>query len=209
MKVIDVLNALKHGELSNSHLSEALLDPTTDRSQVFNYINRAIVDINNEFNLNESEVFLTLQENVAKYSISAAKVIKIIGVFRSDGVELSLNGAADPLMSVYIPSFNNIEYYGLNKASATTTDFLSIIYLKEFDKVVTDLDDISLPTTFLECITSYVGYLAQHSLGIADNTVATGFKVTYLESISKVRRLGLIPDVYSKHAYWLTKKGFV
>lgn len=208
MKVIDVLEALKYGELANSHLSESLLDVSADRSQVYNYINRAIGDINTEFNLNESEFLLTLQDNVAKYTITSVKALKILHAFRSDGLELSLNSTIDPLLSVYIPSFNRIEYYGLNNASATVSDYLSIIYLKEFDKVVSDLDEIPLTEAFLECISSYVGYLAQHSLGIADNTVAMGFKVNYLESIAKVKRLGLIPDVNGK-TFWLTSKGFI
>jgi len=208
MLVRDVLEYLKYGELANTQLADDLLDPTKEKLQVYSYLNRAVSEINKEFSLNQQEYHIDLKEGVARYYLSGSKAIKIMAAYKSDGTELSMNNDQDPLLSLFTPTFNVVEYYGDNLASGSVTDFLSVIYLREYDKIISDLENIPLSEVYLSCITSYIGYLAQQSLGIVDNAFGIELKRNYQESMQQVKTLGMSPDMNGE-AYWLTKKGFV
>ena len=209
MRAIDVLEHLKYGEMANTFSAEGLLDPEQSKAQAFSYINRALTELNKEFYINQAEYVIDLVENRVKYFTTSADILKILTAYRSDGIELTLNNENDPTLSLFTPDLNTVEYYGENKATDTTEDYISIIYVRNFPRIKEDLDVLPVGDAFLSSILAYAGYLAQHNVGASkQNSTASMLRARYVESISDLHRLGYNQD-NSTALDRLEKRGFV
>ena len=206
MRVSTLLDYLVNSELASLAINDIAKE--ANLAKVLSYINRTLAEVNKEFLLNQAEAIITLKPNRAKYYITDDKLIKIIAAFNSSGTELSLSDEDDKDNTVFIPEYNTVEYYGINKATDTVDDFLSIIYLRGFDTVKTDLDHIRVNEGLTECITSYVGYLAHSALPKNSGNSANTYLQKYQSIVAKTKELNIIPEstyISSK----LDNRGFV
>jgi len=192
MRVSTLLDYLVNSELASLAIND--ITKETNVTKILSYINRALAEVNKEFLLNQAETIVTLRPSKARYFISDEKLIKIIAAYTSEGKELSLNDENDQENTLFIPEYNAIEYYGVNKATPTTDDFLSIIFLKGFAEVKTDLDTIRINESMVECITSYVGYLAHAALPKNSGNAANTYYQRYLAVIAKTKELNIVPE---------------
>jgi len=209
MRVVDVLEHLKYGEMANTFSAKGLLDPAESKAQAISYINRSLTELNKEFYINQAEYLIDLVENRARYFITSANVLKIVAAYRSDGVELTLNNENTPDVSLFTPDLNTVEYFGINKATSTVEDFISLIYIKNFPKMKEDLDTLPVGDAFLTSLLAYAGYLAQYSVGAGkQNSSANVLLGRYRDSIADLHRLGYNQDT-STSVNRLYSRGFV
>lgn len=206
MRLQRLLDSLKYSELSNLNLGD--LDSNEEnRIKVFNYIDRALAVVNVEFDINQTEVIIRLEQAKSKYFIQDAKLVKLIAAYYSDGTELLLNNETT-VNSVFTPSLNVIEYRGPNKASDTETDFLSLICLKGFDDITARTNLIDISEGLLECVCNYVGYVAYSSVDMTGDSPAKYYKARYDASVVTAKLNGCSMDDNTDYNR-LSRRGFV
>jgi hypothetical protein len=192
MRVSTLLDYLVNSELASLAIHD--ISKPTNVAKILSYLNRSLAEVNKEFLLNQEEHIIKLIPNNAKYYINDEKLIKVIAAYNSLGTELSLNDENDQENTVFIPEYNTIEYYGVNNATTLVEDFLSIIYLKGFDTVLTTSDTVRANEAMTECITSYVGYLAHAALPKNSGNAAGSYFQKYLASVVKTKELNIVPE---------------
>jgi hypothetical protein len=153
-----------------------------------------LTEVNKEFLLNQEEFVISLTPGKARFYINDEKLIKILAAYNSSGVELSLNNENDQENTVFIPEYNAVEYYGLNKSTKTTEDFLSVIYLRGLSTITSSLDTIRINEAMTECIASYVGYLAHAAMPKNSGNAASAYFQKYTTSVAKTKELNLVPE---------------
>lgn len=206
MRVKTILEYVVNSELASLAMRD--ITKPDNLEKVLGYLNRALAEVNKDFLLNQAETIITLKPARIKYFINDEKLLKVLAGYKSNGDELSLNDENDKDNTLFIPEYNAIEYFGENKATDTVDDFLSIIYLRGFDTVKTDLDTIRVNEGMTECIANYIGYLAHASLPKNSGPAASTFFKKYVDSVAKTKELNIIPE----STYVATKlddRGFV
>jgi hypothetical protein len=206
MRVSTLLDYLVNSELASLAIND--LTKPTNVAKILSYLNRALAEVNKEFLLNQAELIIDLAPNQTRYYIADEQLIKIIEAYNSLGTELYLNADTDPKNTVFIPEHNIIDYYGVNNATATITDFITVIYLKGFVTITTVNDTIRINEAMTECITSYVGYLAHSALPKNSGNTVNMYFQKYLASVAKTKELNIVPDwIYG--SIKLDARGFV
>jgi hypothetical protein len=192
MRVSTLLDYLVNSELASLAIHD--ISKPANVAKILSYLNRSLAEVNKEFLLNQAEHIIKLIPNNAKYYINDEKLIKVIAAYNSLGTELSLNDENDQENTVFIPEYNTIEYYGVNNATTLVEDFLSIIYLKGFDTVLTTSDTVRVNEAMTECITSYVGYLAHAALPKNSGNATGAYFQKYTASVAKTKELNIVPE---------------
>ncbi len=206
MRIQRLLDNLKYSELANLNLGD--LDSNTDnRVKVLNYIDRALAVVNTEFDINQVEVIVKLEPVRSRYFIQDAKLVKLIAAYYSNGTELLLNNESE-INSVFTPSLNTIEYRGPNMASATESDFLSLIYLRGFDDVTLSTNLVDISEGLLECVCNYVGYVAYSAIDMTGDSPAKLYKQRYDDAVIRAKLNGYSVDDNTDYQR-LAKRGFV
>ena len=206
MRVSTLLDYLVSSELAS--LAGNDITKEVNLNKMLNYVNRALAEVNTELLLNQVTYPIALVPEQTRYTINDEKLIKIITGYNSLGLELHLNNSEDRDTTLFIPEYNTVEYYGLNKASATVQDFLSVVYLKGFSTIASDMDTININEGMTECIASYVGYLAHSALPKNSGNVANAYFQKYLAIIAKTKELNIVPErLYGSNK--LDTRGFV
>lgn len=206
MLVSVILDYLVNSELASLAIND--LTKEANLAKVLSYLNRAMAEVNKEFLLNRAEQIIPLKPARTKYYIEDEKLIKIITAYNSVGIELSLNDGNDAKNTVFIPEQNAIEYYGVNNATLTETDFITVSYLRGFETITSTYDSISVNEAMTECITSYVGYLAHSALPKNSGNAANTYFQKYLAIVAKTLELNIVPDwIYG--SVKLDTRGFV
>lgn len=205
IQVSEIISALKYGELSNVALSDTILDNNADNSAAYSFINRAVAEVNKDLFINQEQIKIPLVVDQTVYSLTAFTVVKVISAKRSDDTDIALNDYTNSEESILSTSFDTIEYTGEH---LQVDDYITLRCLKSIPKVTSDIDSIPIPSTYINCLLSYVGYLAQMSLGIAEDSVAATFMSNYLNSINSIKTLG-IDKTESTSSTKFFDKGFV
>ena len=125
--------------------------------------------------------------------------------FHSHCDDIPLNDYTNSKESVLSNSFDIIEYAGKHLQKH---DYIVLRCLKSIPEVLSSTDTIPIPSTYINCLLSYIGYLAQMSLGIAEDTVSATFMNNYLTSINNIKTLG-IDKTESTSSTKFFDKGFV
>ena len=206
MRIQRLLDYLKYSELANLNLSNLDSDEE-NKLKVFSYIDRAVAAVNLEFNINQVEVIINLKPTRTKYFLNDQKLVKLIAAYYSDGTELSLNNEFTD-QSVFTPALNIIEYRGTNVSSDTVDDYLSLIWLKGFDNITGSGGLINISEGLLECIASYVGFLAYSTVDKSNDSPSTGYYARYQSAVLSAKANGLNND---DNLYFdkFTDRGFV
>ncbi len=168
-----VLDDLMLGELRLSYFDHkgAPEDPHHNRlEQLYSYINRAVDELYVRFPLEEQELLIETELGVDIYTLPIDNVVKITGIYLSDGSQLPINdvNSAD---SVFLPVYNQLQ------VPNCTGEPLHVLYralpkplkVDKFGNVPEDTM-ISLPRTMLPALLLYVEYLAHRSMGNAEST---------------------------------------
>jgi hypothetical protein len=206
MRIQRLLDYLKYSELANLNLVD--LDTNADnRVKVFSYIDRALAAVNVEFGVNQTEIVLPLKPTQCRYYVNDAKLVKLLTAYYSDGTELYINNENTDL-SVFTPALNIIDYRGKNLTTDTYTDYLSLIYLKGFDDVIGTNDIINLSEGLLECVASYVAYIAYSSIDMSGDSPAKSFFGRYKEAVAVAKANGFASDDNTDFSR-LADRGFV
>jgi hypothetical protein len=206
MLVSTILDYLVNSELASLAVND--LSKEANVTKILSYLNRSLAEVNKEFLLNRSEQVIPLKPTRTKYYIEDEKLIKIITAYNSVGIELSLNDGNDTKNTVFIPEHNVIEYYGINNATLTVTDFITVSYLRGFETITSVYDTISVNEAMTECITSYVGYLAHSALPKNSGNVSNTYFQKYQAIVAKTLELNIVPDwIYG--SFKLDIRGFV
>ena len=192
MRVSTLLDYLVNSELASLAINDLTKEANT--TKVLSYLNRALAEVNKEFLLNQAEHIIELKSDQGRYYINDEKLIKVIAAYNSLGIELSLNDENDQENTVFIPEYNAIEYFGINNATATVEDFLSVIYLRGFETIISAVDTIRVNEAMTECITSYVGYLAHAALPKNSGNAAGSYFQKYTASVAKTKELNIVPE---------------
>ena len=208
MQVSTIINSLKYSEAFNLSVIENLSSTEyqiRDKAytQIFTYINQALIELNKRFYLNVTSEVINTIPSVSVYTLRENNVIKVIEVYDSEGKALKF------------PFVNNDDCYDIKELSYnsfmlpnTKEESLTFVYLTSFDPVITEDDFIDLPDVMLEVIVMYVVSKCFGTLGGANKQDYGNYMALFEKSCADLEQLGYGKniDVLSKD---ITHKGFV
>lgn len=178
----------KYSEFSN--LAMANLDNEIDQRKAYSYLDRALYEINKEFNLNQAEEIIYLKPNISRYFITSLGMLKVLAAFRSDGSELSINKEEDVTTSVFTPSLNVIEFYG-EPLDTVENDFLSIMFLEKFAKITSTHEYVRVTETYMDCLLNYMGFLAHSAVSATKDSDASEYMRRYMAAVETIKSQGI------------------
>jgi hypothetical protein len=206
MRIQRLLDYLKYSELANLKLND--IDSNEEsRTKVFSYIDRALAVVNTEFSINQVEVLVPLKPTQCIYYLNDAKLVRLLVAYYSDGTELYINNETTD-KSIFTPSLNVIEYRGQNLSTGEYQDFLSLIYLKGFDNITSGDNLVAISEGLLECIASYVAYIAYSTVDMSGDSPAKFYYMRYKEALNTAKLNGFAIDDNTNFNR-LTDRGFI
>jgi hypothetical protein len=187
MIVNKLLDYLRYGELADLAVGD--LDDHKNTTKVFTYINRGLKKLNSELGLVEGSETFTLTEGVTSYQLSDPLLLRIRSAYDQDGTELNLNLESD-YRSVILTAFNSIEFTGHQVNPDNEVTSIHVVYLKDFEEITDEDDELNISDGLVEVLVNYVAYLAHGSLSMADGSSAYKYQAQYEIELGKARKFG-------------------
>jgi len=193
----------------NSELFSLSNNKFTDQV-IISYINLAMIELYNRFDLATEEAIVTLRSNIPKTVYTLASTdpdvkVKgkpivdhtfktIIAVFNNKGIQVSLNDPTDPY-SIYTVSYNQIQVPLLKD-----NNYLSVIYSCNPEPIVYQDDgndhavdqEIRIPTQLIEAVLHYIGYRAYLAIDGGNQSKADMYYKYFLSACNQADMLGTV-----------------
>lgn len=219
MKVSELFQKLSFGEFSNLSIGN---DGAGDivvgkKPKILHYTNEALLRLYSRFILREADCLIEQQEWIRFYKLSpefalsnptpgdttlyiidtedkpfVEDVIKILGVYGSDGCELPLNDRQNPY-SVFTPQADVVQVPNPVQGSP-----LGVLYQARHVELKAYTDDIVLPATLNRALTSYIAYLTYSHMNGQENAAKANEHMQIYEAIcNEAEQMGLVGDSHA------------
>lgn len=187
MVVNKLLDYLRFGELADLSISD--IDEQDNLDKMFTYINRGLKKVNSELALTEATESFTLVTDVTSYTLTDPLLLRIRSAYDQDGAELNLNVESD-FRSVIVNSHNSVSFTGHRDNTENKVTAITIAYLKDFEEITDEDDEIPISEGLVEVLVNYVAYLAHGSINMSEGSSAHKYQAQYEIELGKARKFG-------------------